>query len=333
MTVQFDVQSPPPAVERLIRAGELEVAAAELQQSGSSQPRADVSRILLRMRQRDFAGSAVTPLTTWPRRVESTLAAEGSIPEITPEQLTSQKLVDGVVGSGSMIVRGLLTSDRAGQLRDQIDRVMAARERVKAGESSPELSAWFERFDPGMSTFAGDSAAYVIDSPIMALEIAELYRDLGITEAVAQYLGERPAVSLRKWVLRRVPATTNTGWHQDGNFLGKHTRNINLWISLSDSGVTSPGLDLVPFRLDDIVESGTGDAAFTWSVGSQVVDSLCGEHPPVSPEFTAGDAVFFDHFCLHRTGVRPGMTETRYAIESWFFAPSHFPADYTGFLL
>ncbi|NND66331.1 MAG: hypothetical protein HKN19_01975 [Halioglobus sp.] len=40
-----------------------------------------------------------------------------------------------------------------------------------------------------------------------------------------------------------------------------------------------------------------------------------------------GDAVLFDELALHRTGVSPSMTETRYAIEMWFFAPSMFPRD------
>jgi len=31
--------------------------------------------------------------------------------------------------------------------------------------------------------------------------------------------------------------------------------------------------------------------------------------------------------------VKPGMTEDRYAIETWFFAPSHFPAGYHGLLV
>jgi len=39
----------------------------------------------------------------------------------------------------------------------------------------------------------------------------------------------------------------------------------------------------------------------------------------------AGDAILFDDMNLHRTAVTPEMTEERYAIESWFFAPSHFP--------
>jgi hypothetical protein len=30
---------------------------------------------------------------------------------------------------------------------------------------------------------------------------------------------------------------------------------------------------------------------------------------------------------LHRTAAAPGMTAVRYAIESWFFASSVYPAD------
>jgi hypothetical protein len=38
--------------------------------------------------------------------------------------------------------------------------------------------------------------------------------------------------------------------------------------------------------------------------------------------FEPGDAMFFDHMNLRRTVVEPGMTRDRYAIESWFLAPS-----------
>ena len=44
-----------------------------------------------------------------------------------------------------------------------------------------------------------------------------------------------------------------------------------------------------------------------------------------SPEFSPGDALLFDHLFLHRTGVAPGMTRERWAIETWFFAPSTLP--------
>ena len=35
--------------------------------------------------------------------------------------------------------------------------------------------------------------------------------------------------------------------------------------------------------------------------------------------------MLFDHLCLHRTAIEPTMKKTRYAIESWFFAPSVYP--------
>ena len=40
-----------------------------------------------------------------------------------------------------------------------------------------------------------------------------------------------------------------------------------------------------------------------------------------------GRALLFDDVFLHRTAVAPGLTTDRYAIESWFFAPSTYPAD------
>jgi hypothetical protein len=53
---------------------------------------------------------------------------------------------------------------------------------------------------------------------------------------------------------------------------------------------------------------------------AHVVEGLVGgPHGIVRPEFGAGDALLFDHLFLHRTGVGPGMTQQRWAIESWFF--------------
>ena len=47
--------------------------------------------------------------------------------------------------------------------------------------------------------------------------------------------------------------------------------------------------------------------------------------PPVRPLFHAGDALLFDDLFLHRTAIDPSMTRPRYAIESWFFAPTDYP--------
>ena len=55
-----------------------------------------------------------------------------------------------------------------------------------------------------------------------------MYSECGLTDLVAGYLGERPALSLEKWTLRRVPPTANTSWHQDGAFLGETVRTVNV---------------------------------------------------------------------------------------------------------
>lgn len=85
---------------------------------------------------------------------------------------------------------------------------------------------------------------------------------------------------------------------------------------------------MVPRRLSRIVETGTPGAHFHWSVSNDLAVQLAGDLPIASRIFRPGDAVFFDQFNLHRTEGRPGLTKNRYAIESWFFAPSTYPMDW-----
>ena len=99
--------------------------------------------------------------------------------------------------------------------------------------------------------------------------------------------------------------------------MGEDIRTINVWLSLSPCGRDAPGLDLVPRRFDRVVGAGTGDAVFDWSVGHATIDRLTGGRV-TRPLFEPGDALLFDHLLLHRTGVHPGMTRSRYAIETWF---------------
>jgi ectoine hydroxylase-related dioxygenase (phytanoyl-CoA dioxygenase family) len=142
---------------------------------------------------------------------------------------------------------------------------------------------------------------------------------------LTDFLGERPVLSANKCTLRRVPTDASTDWHQDGAFLGQGIRAVNVWVALSDCGVDAPGLDLVPRRFDHVLETGTGGAIFDWAVGPDVVAVAATDAPVVRPTFAAGDALIFDELFLHRTAVEPTMLRSRYAIESWFFAPSCYP--------
>ena len=141
-------------------------------------------------------------------------------------------------------------------------------------------------------------------------------------------LGERPALSANKCTVRRVPVETDAGWHQDGAFLGP-VRALNVWLALTRCGRDAPGLDLLPRRLDHIVETGTHGSYFDWAVGAELVESLARETPIVRPEFEAGDALIFDDLLLHRTGVDSNMVRPRHAIETWCFAPSAYPQGHT----
>ena len=160
----------------------------------------------------------------------------------------------------------------------------------------------------------------------MLFELTELLERTGIRDLVARYFGERPALSANKCTLRRVPLSSMAGWHQDGSFLGQEVRSLNLWLALTDgSGVDAPGMDIVPRRIDRIVETGTEGAIFDWSVSPDVVEQEAVNAPVVRPTFDAGDALLFDHLLLHSTAVTDEMTRERHAMETWMFAPSAYP--------
>ena len=60
---------------------------------------------------------------------------------------------------------------------------------------------------------------------------------------------------------------------------------------------------------------------------------MAADTPTICPEFAPGDALLFDERFLHRTHLSAEMTEDRYALECWFFAPSHPSSGYLSFLV
>jgi hypothetical protein len=106
--------------------------------------------------------------------------------------------------------------------------------------------------------------------------------------------------------------------------MDKGIKSLNIWISLTDcgNGTESPGMDLIPRRLNKIVQPGQNGAIFDWSISNQTVEEEFKDVKPARPFFGAGDGVIFDHFNLHATSSAPEFTQNRYAIETWFFAKS-----------
>jgi hypothetical protein len=240
----------------------------------------------------------------------------------------------GLARHGCVWVRELIPPDRAAALARGVDRALDAFDECES-TGAAAASPWYVPFpttDAGQFGWRrrgwvrASGGLWAADSPRLLFELLALVEDTGLAAPIEAHLGERPALSANKCTLRRVPPDSGTSWHQDGAFLGRDVRSLNLWLSLSACGVDAPGLELVPRRFDELRQTGTEGAAFDWSVSPEVVQHAVGAGAAVtSPEFGPGDALLFDHMFLHRTGVRPGMTRERWAIESWFFGPSSYP--------
>ena len=84
---------------------------------------------------------------------------------------------------------------------------------------------------------------------------------------------------------------------------------------------------MIPRRVEEILP--VDGVMSTHSISYDLIAELAAEMPTVFPEFGAGDALVFDEHFVHRTHLDHDMTEVRYALECWFFAPSHQSSSYT----
>jgi ectoine hydroxylase-related dioxygenase (phytanoyl-CoA dioxygenase family) len=175
------------------------------------------------------------------------------------------------------------------------------------------------------------SGVLAVDSPRALLRYLDCLTEAGIDGFLYDYFGERPAISAKKSTLRRTPHNAPAGWHQDGHFLGRDIRALNIWAAFSDCGVDAPSLDVFAKHFDYFVEAG-GPGIADDAITEENI-ARCGLEHIVRPEFKAGDALLFDGWTLHRTGIDETMTRTRYAVEMWFFAASKFPRAYVPLYL
>ncbi len=303
----------------------------------------DVDRRIMRLRFE--AGTRLvkeaSPDASYPSPAPGVPRSDAGLPEITPDDVSPELLRAAILEHGCLLIRGLLDREEAASLAEGIDRAFAAREAQTNGATRDGYYEEFEvepesPFRAGLMArqFVSDSGVWAADSPRVMFEMLGAFERAGLQRLASGYLGERPAISVNKCTLRRIPpdvmgdAPTASAWHQDGAFLGDDIRALNVWLSLSRCGDLAPGLDLVPRRLDHIVPTGTEGATFDWSVSQAVAEESAGDVPIVRPIFEPGDVLLFDEMFLHATAAEPDMPNTRYAIESWFFGPSAFPPEY-----
>jgi hypothetical protein len=325
------------AAARLEAEGRSLDAVALLTEACRRAPAPEVQEALVGLRHRAWRalggeqgpGAAPVPVEPGTRREDD------GMPCVRGEELTAGRVAGALASHGALIVRGLVDPGQAAALAGGIDRCFDAKAAADEGAEAPATAPWYVPFEPegegreavgiGRKFLSGGSGVWLADSPRMMFDLLDTFEQAGARAVVTDFLGERPALSVNKGTLRRARPTVGTAWwHQDGAFLGRDIRSLNIWLALSPCGRDAPGLEMVPRRLDGIVEAGTHGADFAWSVGDEVVEEVSGGRI-ASPVFEAGDALLFDHLFLHRTGVDESMTQTRYASETWFFAPSAYP--------
>ncbi|HKH23785.1 MAG TPA: phytanoyl-CoA dioxygenase family protein [Solirubrobacterales bacterium] len=258
----------------------------------------------------------------------------GELAGITADQLSPEVLRAGILRDGCLLVRGVLSRDEADYLVEQINSAFDARAALRRGQPADPgyyrelpLEPRFAGEEGGREWTAAGGGLWVADSPHLMFEMLDCFERAGLTNVIDDYLGERPTISVQKCTLRKVNPDAGHGWHQDGAFLGD-VRALNVWLALSRCGDESPGMDIVPKRLDHIVPTGTEGAIFDWSVAPQLAEEAAGETGVLRPIFEPGDVLLFDELFLHSTAADPSMKKSRMAIESWFFGASASPRQY-----
>ena len=305
----------------------------------AGRPAPDVERALVWLRHRlgevlRTRGDRPADRPRWPDPFPE---VRGRPPEVGPNELDPAVLGGAIQHHGCLLVRGLVDASGTAELAQGLERAFAHRDR--AGEAAAP-TPWYARYagdgPPGSLALARSMVAqaggvWAADSPRMLAALLAHLEAVGLIEVITAHLGERPALSIEKTTLRRVPPETYPSWHQDGAFMGAGLRTVNVWLALSDcgEGTDAPGLVLVPRRIDEVVEVGTEGAVLHNAVGPRLVERLAGTDAPIQrPRFRAGDALVFDEVFLHASGTEPGQTRDRLAIEAWFFVPADVPADY-----
>jgi ectoine hydroxylase-related dioxygenase (phytanoyl-CoA dioxygenase family) len=280
---------------------------------------------------------AANPTLIIPEQEEIMPLSAGSVPEIPAEDFDADSLRSAIAKHGALIVRNVFSQQSLDGMIDTANQVIDACESPTTDHDTYyDPPSNLRTIMPNKDRELGNTrnfhresgSAMCVEAPSVAEELLKFYEAHGLKEVLAEYLGEPPCLTAKKWVLRRSKLpVAEAGWHQDGAFMGTNINSINMWLPLTHCGgeTGAPGMDVVPQRLNRIASA--EGAQFNWSVSDSFVGDRFAANRPLAPEFNPGDAFFFDHFYLHRTQYRTDFTRLRYAIETWFFGASSFPKN------
>ncbi|MCP4952862.1 MAG: phytanoyl-CoA dioxygenase family protein [Proteobacteria bacterium] len=323
------------AAEKANESGKKSEALQHLMAANRVSPSAE-REILMRDIRISSAFEGAKPTPTKAARSALTLDYDQEMPACSIDEVTADIVRAAFADKGCLYLPSAVDKGTVETLRNAIEESHQA---LMGEDPEPQLhsTARYPTRDQAMSVasareFAKEAGACLaVDSPHALYLICDLFDRLGLTALAEEFLGDTPFMSANKFVLWKAAPGEMTEWHQDGRFLGDRVdiQSMNVWTALSDCGETAPGMDLVLKKLNDYILNSSGNI-YEWTVAdSQVEDSFRGHVPIVTPKFSAGDMLIFDHWLLHRTHRDRSMTDYRYAIEAWFFSKSAFPGGRT----
>ena len=326
--------------KELMAAGSPEKALDLLRGMPARRSTRSLERLTLEARHQAFRelASTISNFGPWPPEHDSRFETVAGVPEIDYSELTVDALRAGVIGRGALVVRGLFDANSVKVLARAVRSTFREYDRSDHGRTVSRRSRWLDPHTLGTSAeqrhndrrwVRKASGVLAADSPRSLAQFLAASESSGAIQVIEEYLGERAALSVMKTTLRMVSPQRNVehAWHQDGAFLGRDVRSLNMWVALSECGQHAPTIQMLTRRTPEILGSGGSESIFSWSMSTSDVEQMAGDEGIAWLHFNAGDVVFFDHLNLHSTAVRDGMTEDRLAIEAWFFAPSAFPED------
>jgi hypothetical protein len=326
--------------ERLIRDRRLVEAVDLLAAAYRADPAPELAIRLVELRHEAACASDPGPgRSPWPPAYRDSFPeVSGRLPEVDTAELTTDALGGAVAHHGALVVRGVLDD---AQVRRSVEAIHVTQARRDAANGGGEGTEWYRAFPVPRpqdqilrKMVAEQGGTWLADSPASTAHFLDALASASVIDVIADHLGERPFFSLQKSTMRRSPPEDKiVAWHQDGSFLDDGVRTINVWVALSRCGgdYPSPGLEVLPRRLEEILPiEGT---LSPHAIYFDIVDALAADTPTICPEFAPGDALMFDERFLHRTHTHRLMTEDRYALECWFFAPSHRSTGYLPLLV
>ncbi|MEJ7585132.1 MAG: phytanoyl-CoA dioxygenase family protein [Acidimicrobiales bacterium] len=279
---------------------------------------------------------------SWPPTFEDPFEGSEGVVETSAQHLSVEVLGGAVQHHGCLLVRELMSQPSVDRLVHAVERSSEAQQAWHQGAPLSQTTPWYV---PMPSDRPGNHAdakrglpldlnrVCLADSPRAMFEVVEAFRQSGIDRLVTGYLGDRPVMTEKKWLLWRMDRRADVfAFHQeasvfnsgdDGLPSGKEPiplRALNVWIALSHCGQTSPGFQFYPRRMSHVVEP---DQLF--GLKADTLEGVTGGTAVAAPIYAPGDAVLFDEFLLHRTKSDASMADVRYSLESWMFAPSGHP--------